>query len=152
MDDIIEFNVPGQPVAKGRPRFSTITGRTYTPEKTTNYENLVRLSYMQAYPNQTPYEKNVQLSMTINAYFQIPKATSKKKAEQMRTHIIRPTIKPDTDNIAKSVCDALNKVAFYDDSQIVVLKVRKYYGDNPSVNIIIHDIKGDIEDENKIMH
>lgn len=141
-DDIVEFVVPGPVVGKQRPKFSTVNGHAiaYTPGKTASYENLVRLAYMQAYPNRKPYDKGVQLYMTINAHFQIPKAASKKKAEAMRNKDIRPTTKPDADNIAKIVCDALNKVAFYDDSQIVVLKVRKVYADNPLVAVTIYDV------------
>lgn len=41
---------------------------------------------------------------------------------------MRPTMKPDNDNIAKSVLDALNGLAYVDDKQIVELKVNKYYG------------------------
>ena len=144
-ENIVEFVVPGPPVGKGRPRFSTINGHAvaYTPEKTASFENLVRLAYKQAYPDKKPFDKGVQLSVTINAYFPIPKATSKKKAALMKERQIRPTTKPDLDNLAKSICDALNKVAFYDDSQVVVLKVRKFYDETPQTDIIIFDINAE---------
>ena len=38
-----------------------------------------------------------------------------------------PCKKPDADNIAKVICDALNKVAYGDDTQICSLKVDKRY-------------------------
>lgn len=133
--------IPGEPVSKGRPRFTTKDGyvRAITPEKTVNYENLVKLSYQQQCC-EVPFEKDVQLRAEIIAYFSIPKSTSKKKAADMITHKINPTKKPDTDNIAKSVLDALNGIAYYDDSQIVELKVRKLYSEHPKVIVSIDEV------------
>jgi Holliday junction resolvase RusA-like endonuclease len=53
---------------------------------------------------------------------------------------IRPTKKPDVDNIAKSIQDALNKVLYRDDSQIVLLIVGKRYADVPRVEVSITKI------------
>ena len=41
---------------------------------------------------------------------------------------ISPTKKPDIDNIIKIVLDALNKMAFRDDSQVTKIEVEKIYG------------------------
>ena len=49
----------------------------------------------------------------IIAYYEIPKSTSKKKRREMLEHRIRPTKKPDWDNIGKIVCDSLNLVDVY---------------------------------------
>lgn len=54
--------------------------------------------------------------------------------------MIRPTKKPDWDNIGKIVTDALNGVAYHDDAQIVDAQVRKFYSKDPRVEIIIQDI------------
>ena len=142
MDDIREFTVPGPVVGKQRPKFST-RGKyaiAYTPKETANYESLVRLSYMQAYSDRKPFEKDVQLAMKIMVYCKIPKATSKKKIAEMLGHIVRPTKKPDLDNVAKGIWDALNSVAYYDDSQIVSLTVRKYYSDEPKACVTLYAI------------
>lgn len=53
---------------------------------------------------------------------------------------IFPTVKPDTDNIAKSILDSLNGIAYLDDKQFVKLEVEKYYAQAPSVEIIIEEI------------
>lgn len=45
--------------------------------------------------------------------------------------------KPDSDNIAKAILDALNGVAYYDDSQVVGLTVKKEYGDSARVEVEI---------------
>jgi Holliday junction resolvase RusA-like endonuclease len=46
---------------------------------------------------------------------------------------MKPTTKPDTDNIAKICLDALNGIAYHDDAQIVELQVSKLYSDEPRV-------------------
>lgn len=136
------FVIPGEPVGKGRPKFSTFNGHAvaYTPNKTVSYENLVKLSYQQQCTDAVPFEKGVQLIAEITAYFSIPKSASKKKTADMVMHKIRPTKKPDTDNIAKAVLDALNGIAYYDDSQIVSLTVHKLYNEYPKVIVAIEEV------------
>lgn len=51
---------------------------------------------------------------------------------------IRPTKKPDTDNIAKAICDALNGVAYRDDAQICCLTVQKQYSEMSAVSVRIY--------------
>ena len=52
-------------------------------------------------------------------------------------HRIRPTKKPDWDNIGKIVCDSLNLVAYHDDSAVVDAQVRKFYSETPRVDVMI---------------
>ena len=80
------------------------------------------------------------LEVHIIAYYEIPKSISKKKKQEMLEDKIRPTIKPDTDNIAKSILDSLNGIAYKDDKQIVSLKVDKYYAEIPSVFVEIKEV------------
>ena len=51
-----------------------------------------------------------------------------------------PTKKPDIDNIAKCVLDALNKLAYRDDTQVVTLRMEKHYGEIPRVEVEIEEI------------
>lgn len=130
------FNIPGKIQAKQRPRFN---GRyVYTPDRTTNYENWVKACYLEKYNNEKLLETS--LEVYIRAYFEIPKSVSKKKKQEMLEDKIRPTIKPDTDNIAKSILDSLNGIAYKDDKQVVSLKVDKYYAEIPSVSVEIKEI------------
>lgn len=134
---MIIITIPGKPMGKQRPRV-TKAGITYTPKETVSYENLIKYCYMQSYGDTTYVTpSNRPIKMRINAYFEIPKSTSKKKAELMRAEIERPTKKPDVDNIVKIICDALNKLAYRDDSQIISCEVNKYYSDNPRVEVEI---------------
>lgn len=137
----IKFEVLGVPVGKGRPKFSTVNGHAvaYTPAKTANYETLVRLSYQQQI-GAFMFDKDKPLRAIIRAFFPIPKSASKKKREQMEAGKIRHTKKCDADNIAKACLDALNGIAFYDDSQVCELSISKFYGDTPKVEIIIDEV------------
>lgn len=140
----ITFTIPGPVKGKGRPRVTMRGGyaSAYTPKDTANYENLVKVMYMQeakgkAWMNKEP------LKMIIIALQEIPKSVSKKQAALMRTDVLRPTKKPDADNIAKIICDGLNGVAYHDDTQIVELNVFKHYSDTPGVTVTIEEVTGD---------
>ena len=138
----VTFTVLGEPQGKGRPRFSRIGNHTIarTPEKTVLYENLIKTEY-QRQCGQIRFLDNSPLRMVINAYYSIPASASKKKQEQMAAHDIRPTKKPDCDNIFKVVADSLNQIAYHDDVQIVEAKVNKYYSRTPYVEIIISNLE-----------
>jgi Holliday junction resolvase RusA-like endonuclease len=131
----IRLVVPGQPVGKQRARVTRYA--TYTPAKTVNYEGLIREMFAINYRGHGPFDGPV--IMYIRAYMKTPKS-SKKKTEQMLNQRIRPTTKPDIDNIIKIVCDALNGVAYVDDNRIVGLSASKRYSDTPRVEIELEEI------------
>lgn len=81
------------------------------------------------------------LKVTIIAYYPIVKSTSKKKKQQMLDDLMFPTKKPDIDNIAKSILDALNKLAYRDDTQVVTLHNVFPYADEPRVEVEIEEIE-----------
>lgn len=130
---MVIFEVIGTIRGKARARtfYNPKIGRSQsiTPEGTVLYENLIRLSYQQCERRETFFDGE-PLEVDITAFFAIPKSASKKKAADMSAGRILPTKKPDADNIAKVVCDALNGVAYHDDSQIARLTVKKTYTKN----------------------
>ena len=136
------FIVPGEPVAKGRPKFvrNGEFTRAITPEKTVNFENLVKLMFQQQCPKATPFPKDTPLRVRITSFFTIPKSVSKKKYREMIERRIRPTKKPDCDNLANAICDALNGIAYSDDSQVVELVLDKFYGESPETWVTIQKI------------
>ena len=134
----MEFEVIGAPVGKRRPKFSTVHGyaQAIKPKEDVIYENLVKLSFQQAKPSDyNLFDKAVK--MTILACFAIPKSFSKKKQKEALEGTIRPLIKPDADNIAKIICDALNDIAYKDDTQIIELTITKQYASEPKVKITL---------------
>lgn len=130
------FMILGQPVAKGRPRVTK--WGSYTPEKTVNYENLVKYSYIDKYKDSEVMES--ALGIEIKFYFQIPKSTSKKNKELMLKGELLPTKKPDIDNCIKIITDALNTIAYKDDNQIVAVHAYKYYSDEPRAEVAIKEL------------
>ena len=121
-----EFEVIGNIVGKERPRVNTYTGRVYTPGKTKDYELLVQQYFKIKYPRSKMLEGRVKIE--IIAYLKIPKSTSKVKMQEMLENKISPTKKPDVDNIAKSILDAMNGYVFRDDNQVSKIAVEKRYG------------------------
>lgn len=134
---IYEFEVPGKITGKGRPRVNTSTAIAYTPAKTKEYEDLIKQYFIIKYRGTKPLEG--RLSVTIKAHFSIPKNTGKLRNEEMLNNTISPVKKPDIDNIAKIVLDALNKLAFKDDNQITKLNVEKMYSEEEKVLILIEE-------------
>lgn len=139
----VSFTVWGEPKGKGRPRFSTVGkyAKAYTPAETVSYENLVKVEYCRQCKN-AKFEDGSMLDLRVFAYYAIPKSTSKKKRQLMLDKVIRPTKKPDMDNIIKIIADSLNNIAYHDDAQIVDTMVRKFYSENPRVEISIQNIGG----------
>lgn len=121
--------LPGQPIGKGRPRF-TRTGRVYTPEKTRRYEHRLAATASNYMVMRDLDPTTKQCKMVIKAQFQIPKSWTKAKKAAAEAYEIQPG-KPDIDNIAKIVLDSFNGVVFEDDAQVYDLKVIKRYGSEP---------------------
>ena len=131
----IKFTVPGVPVGKGRPRF-TRQGHAYTPEKTAAYEGKVRLCW-KAQSGQG-FAGGIPLRASIMAYFPIPKSVSKKKAAAMEGKF--HTKKPDSDNLCKSLLDAICGYAYPDDSAIQIDRCWKIYTNaSPRVEVEIRE-------------
>ena len=133
------FKIDGEPVGKGRPRF-TKRGHTYTPEKTKQYETLVGLCYRNIAKD---YKFTSPVRVIVMAHFKIPKGKSKKVVGDMLNGHILPTKKPDVDNVAKIILDGLNGIAWEDDTQVTELVVSKYYSEEPRVSVMVEEIDSD---------
>ena len=126
-------------IGKGRPRFVR-RGQyvsTYTPKETGEYEKKIKEVYL--YGKHKKFE-NEPLKVKIMAYYKPPESMSKRKKEELiKKHHWRYK-KPDIDNIAKVVCDALNGVAYNDDKQIAMLFITKQYGEEDKIVIEIDEL------------
>jgi len=124
----LDFTVSGQPVGKGRPRF-TGHGHSYTPLKTRQYENRVGAAAWAAMKQAGLQPSPRRMSVIITAYFEVPKSYSKKKRAECEAGIHIPK-RPDLDNVAKIICDGANEIAWIDDAQIWHLTAFKRYCDD----------------------
>ena len=133
---VVEFTIPGQPVAKGRARITTYGGhvRSYTPEKTRRYENQVSSYAAEAMRGNPPMGGPVEV--IVEAHMMVPKSWSFKKRLAAIAGQIKPVTKPDLDNIVKAL-DGMNGIVVVDDSQIVKLTATKSYSDTPQLIVTV---------------
>ena len=111
-----------------------------TPEK----DGAVRKPDQDLFPTEIRTETvfdDAYVAANILAFFEPPKSISKKKREDMLTGKIWPAKKPDSDNIAKVVLDALNGIAYHDDTQIIKLSVTKAYKEEAYLSVTLMELK-----------
>ncbi len=132
-----EIFFPIVPVSKGRPRF-TRTGHAYTPKKTADFEK----SIAKHYTNEGGELFVGPIEVKIIFQMPIPKGYPKRVIRQIEEGTLKHTKKPDVDNLGKAVLDALNGVAFTDDSNITRLTLVKRYSQYPGITMTI---KEDVE-------
>lgn len=132
----MELIIEGTPVAKGRPRFSRYGA--YTPKKTQEYEEYVKMCWVAKYGSIQPSEQSLEVNIVF--YLPIPKSVNKKQRAEMLDGRIKHTKKPDIDNLIKSVLDALNGIAYSDDSKIIKVAAEKQYSEKPRTEIQISEV------------
>lgn len=135
----VVVSLPGPPRGKGRPRMRVITPRggrafagVYTDAETRNYEGMIR-----DVANKAMIDRPLltgPLRVTVRALFPVPGSWSRKKREAALCGLVRPTGKPDCDNLGK-VIDSCNGIVWNDDSQIVDMRITKFYDEKPSLTI-----------------
>lgn len=101
---VITMTVPGNPRSKGRPRFSPRTGWARTPRLTRLAENTVAWEAQAVMSGTPPITGSV--AVTLRFFM----ATARRV---------------DVDNLTKLVLDALNRIVWEDDSQIVHVAATK---------------------------
>lgn len=114
MAESFVFEVRGEVVGSARPRVTR--HGTYIPAKTRRYRETIKGNFIE----QGGRVMRGPLSVRIDVYRKLPKSRPKRMESEP------DTFKPDVDNIAKNVLDALNGLAWEDDSQVVSLTVRKW--------------------------
>jgi Holliday junction resolvase RusA-like endonuclease len=136
----IRIEIAGAMRGKGRPRFARrgdfVT--TFTDDRTKTAENWIKACATDQAKIPAPLDGPIGLHMQITV--EIPGSWSKKKQAAALRGDIRPTGKPDLDNSLKLVADALNKVLWRDDAQIVICGMGKAYGHKPGTVLIVTPI------------
>ena len=139
MTMIVVYTVYGEPVGKGRPRFArrgTFVS-TYTPQKTKTYEDEIRMMAKAAMGASEPLETPVTVAIYIRVG--IPASYSKQKRKDALSGVLKPTKKPDLDNVAKCFLDSMNEIVYLDDKLVVNLHVTKVYAETPAVEVMVKE-------------
>lgn len=136
----VQYSVPGEPRGKGRPRFAKRGNfvKTYTDAKTASYEDQIRFYALKAMGDSKVIEGAVRVFVSIR--MAVPKSYSNKRREACLNGSDKPLKKPDWDNVAKSICDAMNGVIYVDDTQIVEAHVTKQYAAQSEVIVLVQEV------------
>lgn len=137
----MEFDLYVIPVAKGRAR--TARGRNgaishYTPATTRAFESQIAARSAIAMTGRAIIEGPVHLEIAFE--FEPPKSWSKAKKKMARSGGIHHIVKPDLSNLQKSIEDAMNKIVYQDDSQIVSASTIKRYGHKPKISVKVRTL------------
>ncbi len=135
--DTITITLAGAPMGKERVRM-TRQGHAYTPERTVNYESRLALAAQQVMAGRALLDGPLEVS--VEAHMPVAESKPKKWRAAALAGEIRPVKKPDWDNFGK-ILDALNLVVWVDDSQIVEGRVRKFYSDQPRMEIHVRPLQ-----------
>ena len=112
------FTVPGEVVGSARPRVTR--NGTYLPKKTREYRKRIQGAFIASCGGRvSPIPKGAPVALNITVQRALPKSRPRKIESE------HDTFKPDVDNITKNVMDALNGMAWVDDSQVVMQSIRK---------------------------
>lgn len=112
-----EFTVYGKVQGKGRPRFGR--GHAYTPQKTVDYEDLIRTSFLTSIRKKHLAEVGVKIEIYCKKLI----------------------MKPDIDNVCKIILDSLNGLAYDDDRQVVKIEAEKFASNEEKLIIKTYDIQ-----------
>ena len=126
----LECMVPIKPVPKARARVTS--NGTYTPAATRQAEKDIRTYWTQKHLGGFGDDAELRLVVTVALYR--PKTVTR----------MHPIGRPDWDNFGKTVSDALNGIAYRDDSQVVDGRVIKRYclpGEAPHIEIMLEEME-----------
>ena len=150
---MIRFALPIAPTAQARPKVAA-RGEFVQAYKTRAQQANERTleawlkDHVPAVPLSGP------LALDFVAGLPVPSSVSKKRREAMLAGLELPAKKPDLDNIAKQLTDAMTRLRFWkDDAQIVTLRCKKLYaeagfwevGVYPAVNMPLSDREVEIK-------
>mgnify|MGYP001612237072 CR=1 FL=1 len=131
----VRFWVPGDPAALARARVGR-RGHWYTPRESVDAEQQVGLAWLAT--GGKPFGPHIPLAIHVEAYCRRPKKPKHPFPSR-----------PDADNVAKLVSDALERVGAYgNDSQVVGIWCWKRWVDvlhkEPGCMIYIEEVEGDV--------
>lgn len=139
--DTITIELPGEPRGWSRPRARLVTPKSgqqfitvFKDAKTRKFERDLGYIGKAAMRGKRPLD--CALAIEIIACFSVPKSWTRRDRDAALAGTIRPTGRPDVDNVMKMV-DGLNEIVWVDDSKIVQATVAKHYGERPYFRVVV---------------
>jgi Holliday junction resolvase RusA-like endonuclease len=145
-ETVIRIVLPGQPRAWQRDGRRIVTPKdrtkkafvsTYTTSETRSEQGALKLFAQQAMDGHPPFDGPIDLR--YGAFFEVPASWSGVKRRRALADQIRPTVRPDFDNLMKQV-DAFKSIVWRDDWQATDVFFWKRYSDQPRVVIEVRPI------------
>ena len=118
---MITFTIPGSPIPLDRARHGK--GKVYDTPRNKSAKRTIGKSGMAAMVGRKPIQGPVRIRVAF--LFEWPKSYTQKRRKACYGNM--KDTKPDIDNLAKMVMDALNGIAYDDDSQVCEITATKYF-------------------------
>jgi Holliday junction resolvase RusA-like endonuclease len=131
------LRVYGSPVPQGRPRATVIAGHAHVYERREDkaWKETVRAQVLATLDLGEEEEWEVPALLVgpvvVRLTFFMPRPKSLPK------RVVHHVKRPDCDNLAKSVKDALRGLVYRDDAQVTSIWIRKQYDPRPGVDIVV---------------
>lgn len=130
-DTVAHFTIYGEPVPWARARRNG--NQHYITPKVRGYQSTVAIQGKIAMQGREPMAGPLVVGLEVD--ISIPKSWTKTAQKQALAGIVRPASKPDFDNLAKCIGDALNGIVWIDDAQIVSAQVDLWYSHEPHLTV-----------------
>lgn len=138
--DPIKIIVPGPPKALERNRHRIVSRKgggqfvaNYLPAQSAKEQSTIRKIAYEAMAGQAPIE--IPIDLRVVAYMPIAASWSKRKRAEAMNDQVRPSGKPDADNILKLLSDAFKEIVWRDDALVTECTIWKRYSDRPRLVI-----------------
>lgn len=132
---IFELHTAPTPQKQTQFRRTPIGVRAYDPSRMTKKQ-----IQWQVQPTAPKEPLAGPIGMELTFYMPIPVHTTKLERAQMISGAIRPFKRPDFDNLAYLVTNALKEIVYRDDAQIVRCLIEKYYSEQPRTVIKVWEM------------
>lgn len=133
MPEPLDFSVTGIPVPQGSMVARIIRGRPVVmhrdgPDLKAWRKKIGRIAevHMQF---RRPWERGAPVA--VDLLFEVPRGATVRRE--------RPSVPADIDKLTRAVLDALTRVVFHDDAQVVDLRAHKFYSPTPGVRVRVRD-------------
>jgi Holliday junction resolvase RusA-like endonuclease len=133
----ITVSLLGEPVAFARMRIAARTGAHFVPAPQRNAMAALHIEAANTMREMGAAVLDEPVSVELLAELPIPASWSKKRRNLAILGLIRPSGRPDLDNLWKLMADAFNGVVFRDDALIVEAHARKIYGLQPKLVVTV---------------